>query len=516
MTARRLCAPVAAVTVMLCAPAATAGGGPAPPRAPRPPVVAHAAITGGTAIPITAAPWQVRIRVGSRGLCGGALLGAEQVVTAAHCTYDGDRPLSPAALTVVSGSSAFDPGSSTLAPDGGAPDAPITSRVASIRRHPGFRPTADGTTTLAQGRDDVAVLTLTEPLPLDGLVRQAIALPGRNAALRIGTRLSVTGFGLTDERSQRLDGRLRRLSDMTLLDPAANSGIWNAGYLAVSSPAGLDCSGDSGGPLVLGTGADAVLVGLVSFSPDCNPRTVSTYTNVSAGEIRDFITGSNRPPRAPVGGRNARVTLDRAGRLPLDPGRMLTCRPGDWTGAPRFGYTFTSDAATVLQSGPAAVYLVTRADRGHRIRCQATATGDGGVGVSQLSPATPVVGARITATRMPARISVAIRVRTTFIAAGDRFSATLRLRSYGPHSASAVLGCVVIPPGVTVIKRDDAAIMGNRLCFRARRLKPFYYLEYEPVFRLAPAAPPGTLRLRFRGSAANARAAAVTAAIKVL
>lgn len=492
---------------------ASARAADSPPSGAHP---AHAAITGGTAISITNAPWQVRLRVGARGLCGGALIDDQHIVTAAHCTYDGDRALAPAAITVISGSSSFDPRSPELAANGRGADEAVASQVASIRRHPGFIPTANGTTSLALGRDDVAVLTLAAAVPLDGVVRQAIALPARNAVMRIGTRLTVTGFGLIDEASQRLDGRLRRLSDMALLDPAANSGIWNAVYLAVSSPTGLDCSGDSGGPLVLGSGTNAVLVGLVSFSADCNPRTVSTYTNVAAGEIRDFITGSNEPPRAPIGGRDARITLDRSGRLPLDPNRALTCVPGRWSDSPQFTYIFTNDGGAVIQSGPQNTYTVVPADRGHRIRCQAAAGGDGGVGMSQLSPATAVVGARAPLSRMPARLAAGVRVRTGYVRAGDRFSVTLRLRSYGPHSATAALGCLTLPAGVTVVRTDDAWILHDKLCFRVRKLKPFYYVEYDPVFRLARDAPPGTLRLRFRGSAANAHAAVATASIKVL
>lgn len=512
---RHLCAATVVFAALICLSGPSAGAR-AGERAPAAPPAARAAITGGSVISIRSAPWQVRIRVGSRGLCGGALLSAQQVVTAAHCTYEGDRPLAPDALAVISGSSAFDPDSPALAPVARAGDDPVISQVGAIRRHPGFNPTADGTTSLAQGHDDVAVLTLAAPVVLDGIVRQAIALPERNTLLRIGTRLSVSGFGLIDERPRRLDGRLRRLTDMTLLEPATGSGIWNAGYLAVSSPTGLDCSGDSGGPLVLGSGASAVLVGLVSFSADCNPRTVSTYVNVAAGEIRDFITGSDRPPSAPIGGRNARIKLDHAGRLPLDPDRTLTCLPGSWTDSPQYTFTFTNDSGAVLQNGASNTYAVTRADRGHRIRCQATAAGDGGVGVSQLSPATAVVGARAPRAPMAARIAVGIRVRAGFVGAGERFSVTLRLRSYGPHSATGVLGCLTLPAGVTVVKRDDATVRDDRLCFRIRRLRPYYYLEYDPVLRLRAGAPPGTLRLRLRGSAANARGAAVTASIKVL
>ena len=65
-----------------------------------------------------------------------------------------------------------------------------------------------------------------------------------------------------------------------------------------------------------GSGDTAVLIGLVSFSPDCNPRTASTYTNVAAGENYDFIQGSAAPPAAPIGGQDAGLSVDRGDRDP--------------------------------------------------------------------------------------------------------------------------------------------------------------------------------------------------------
>ena len=398
-------------------------------------------ITGGRAVLIGAVPWQVRIQVGSFGICGGALLDDLHVVTAAHCTYSGRSRLRASALRVVSGSSSFDENSDAMRPNGPTTDVPITSRVSSVRRHPRYTPTADGSTSLARGRDDAAVLTLAEPVPLDGIVRQAIALPERNSLLPTGTRLSVSGFGLIEEGSARLDGRLHQLTDMKLLEPAANSGRWNAAYLAVSSPTGLDCNGDSGGPLVHRTDAGPVLVGLVSFSPDCDPRTVSTYTSVAAGEIRDFLLGDDTPPAVPIGGQDARITADRRGVLPIGPGRVLTCDPGSWTGAPAFTYAFSDDRGAVLQDGPAPVYTVAERDRGRRIGCQATATADGGVGRSVRTERTAAIGSRqIVGPPAGARIVVAMQVRSDTLFPGDRFRVTLRLRSTGRRAATGVRG----------------------------------------------------------------------------
>ena len=46
---------------------------------------AHSSIVGGSRIAVTSVPWQVYVAVGSNLACGGSVLDARHVLTAAHC-----------------------------------------------------------------------------------------------------------------------------------------------------------------------------------------------------------------------------------------------------------------------------------------------------------------------------------------------------------------------------------------------------------------------------------------------
>jgi hypothetical protein len=469
-------------------------------------------ITGGSRISVTAAPWQVRLDVDTTGICGGSIIDPLHIVTAAHCTYNGLSALPASKIKVISGSSSFNTNSG--APNGSGSDSPITSTVASVRRHPAFIATSDGRTDSRQGRGDVAVLTLTSPLPLDGVVRQAIALPARNSELALDSPLSVTGFGLQSETTGSLDGRLYRLTDIRLLDAVSRVGEWNAVYLTATSPTGLDCSGDSGGPLVTGSGPSAVLVGLVAFSPDCQAGTASVFTKTSPGEVRDFITGSDSPPRAPTGGRDILLTADKSGALPLNPGRVLTCFPGTWTNSPTITITFSSTAGEVLQEGSSRRYKIATADIGRRIGCHAVARNDGGVGRTPPTGTPPPIEQAVSGSTS-ARLTVSLRSSTDYVFRRDAVTISMRMYSRNTRAAKNAQSCLTLPKGWRVLRRGLAKVYGSSVCRKTRWLAKGKYLITNVALVPNSRARKGLTSLRVRAKADNSKAAFYTRKLRV-
>lgn len=119
----------------------------------------HYRIVGGSDSSAQGAPWQVAVKdVFLGALCGGSIIGPSVIVTAAHCT-----PNDPTHLAVVAGQSTL---SELNNIDNWRP-------VASVRVHPGYVPSQNGSAP----HNDIAVLHLTRPLPLDGTTMATIALP---------------------------------------------------------------------------------------------------------------------------------------------------------------------------------------------------------------------------------------------------------------------------------------------------------------------------------------------------
>ncbi|CCH34264.1 serine protease [Actinosynnema sp. NPDC047251] len=214
------------------------------------------AVVGGREAPDT--PWAVAL-YDARGnfFCGGVLVEAQKVLTAAHCTIEHatlqDRDRRPADLRVVVGRRDLDT------------KAGRQVAVREIRRHPEFRSVVDG--------DDVASLTLAEPVPFQ---------PLRVGEARAGDLATVLGWGRTTEGAP--PSRTLRQVDLPVLADAecrkAVNGYRPDAMLCAGYPqGGRDaCEGDSGGPLVV----DGLLVGVVSYGHGCaRAGEPGVYTRVS-------------------------------------------------------------------------------------------------------------------------------------------------------------------------------------------------------------------------------------------
>jgi secreted trypsin-like serine protease len=287
-------------------------------------------IVGGAGVPINDFPFQVALynphagSIAAGFFCGGVIIDATHVATAAHCAIDeaSGEVTPPGDIAVLAGSSSL--GSPVQAPAGAIEDP-----VAATSIDPHYDP--------AINDYDVAVITLARPLwsgpapPIDGAstiapiavsasLAAAYATPAAVAAPILAT---VSGWGDTraeSPASQGLAGSYPMGLQATQL-PLISSEACGTSYAnplnsqpitprmvcAGYQAGGHDsCFGDSGGPLLVDRDspaappADYVLVGLVSFGEGCaQAESPGVYASIAAPPIAAFLTSD--PPQTPLG-----------------------------------------------------------------------------------------------------------------------------------------------------------------------------------------------------------------------
>lgn len=256
-----------------------------PPRSPIQPQ-----IVGGQLADLGEYPWQVALVSASSAnpqsgqFCGGSLIDAEWVLTAAHCAV-GE---SPSSIDVVLGINNLSDGPTT----GGQGQR---RDVGQIIVYPGYDDnTNDG---------DVALLHLATPASLGGRV-QTIGLTGLSdsALFAPGDIATVTGWGATSDGGSGSNAlrevEVSIVSNATCNAPASYGGAVTANMLCAGEAAGGkdSCQGDSGGPLVVPTGSGGWLqAGVVSWGNGCaQPNFYGVYARVAP--FKSWITAQIGPP----------------------------------------------------------------------------------------------------------------------------------------------------------------------------------------------------------------------------
>ncbi|SFD76746.1 Trypsin [Actinopolyspora alba] len=232
---------------------------------------ARARIVGGTVTAPEAAPWAVALTDSSGAhFCGGALVSAREVVTAAHCTLD---PTTGAARSATDIRVVLD--RRDLRTRKGEVIA-----VERVWRHSRYEHFTRG--------DDVAVLTLRSGASAPPL---KLVDAGERKRYRPGTTGTVYGWGRTAE-SEPTSQVLRSVRVPVMSNfrcSRAYPGFDRESMFCAGYPEGGKdaCGGDSGGPFVV----DGRLVGLVSYGSGCaRPDFPGVYTRLSsyAARIRDL------------------------------------------------------------------------------------------------------------------------------------------------------------------------------------------------------------------------------------
>ncbi|KAF2444876.1 insect inhibitor with A fungal trypsin [Karstenula rhodostoma CBS 690.94] len=258
------------LTAALVAPAAVFGAAIPPTEAG----TSSVNIVGGTAAAAGDFPFIVSLQVSGSHYCGGTLVNANTVVTAAHCgvAYSASR------VTVRAGTLSRGSGGTVVS-------------VSSIKTYSGFNSgTLDG---------DVSIVKLATSIPTSSTISYAtLAASGSDPAS--GATVTVAGWGATSEGGSTLPTALRKVSvpvvaratcasQYKAIDPrySVTTNMFCAGLTAGGKDS---CQGDSGGPIV---DSSKTLVGIVSWGEGCaEPNAPGVYTRIGSAPISSFITSN--------------------------------------------------------------------------------------------------------------------------------------------------------------------------------------------------------------------------------
>ncbi len=249
----------------------------APPVAAehRTPTVAVPQVVGGDTAAPGEFPWLVALveRGDTFPFCGGTLIAARWVLTAAHCLFsDNNTPLMAGSVEVIAGTNTpeLENGGQRLG-------------VQRIVRHPAYDNVLE--------RNDIALLELATPADLNDPAVSTLPLlrADRQATLAApGTAATIAGWGDTNPAGGGAPIALQQ-AQVPISSDAVCRDIGGGDptvHICAGGGSADSCYGDSGGPLMVADGQGGmVLAGITSFSVAAQcaaPDIPAGYTRVAA------------------------------------------------------------------------------------------------------------------------------------------------------------------------------------------------------------------------------------------
>ncbi len=243
---------------------------------------AQAIVGGGLASP-GEYPWMAAIYNDDPSygqFCGGTLVDADTVVTAAHCVEGllGIKFIDNLVDRLLYGELMVMLGRESLSGSGGEEIA-----VSNVVVHPNYR----------GGGSDIAIIKLASNSAQTPI---AYAVPADASYYSTGTTATVTGWGTTSSGGSS-SNNLREVDVPIVSDTSCQSSYGSSLEPSVEICAGYpnggkdSCQGDSGGPLIVSKGSGKLLVGVVSWGNGC-ARAGYPGVYAEVGALSSFITAN--------------------------------------------------------------------------------------------------------------------------------------------------------------------------------------------------------------------------------
>jgi V8-like Glu-specific endopeptidase len=216
----------------------------------------EAKVVQGREAKVSEFPWAVALFQNGRHHCGGSLIDARHVVTAAHCVNNiRTGPMLQQVRLYIGAHDIYSGAGYEI------------RKVKKLAFHKGFNG--------QQFKDDIALMVLDSPVTFSSNIKPVCLHSGSPTYDEGTTQADIAGWGKTSEQGP--PARKLRTANIRIwtnpqcaqkyagtLAPALSEGMVCAGSHGVDS-----CQGDSGGPLTLPLNGKAHLMGIVSWGIKC-------------------------------------------------------------------------------------------------------------------------------------------------------------------------------------------------------------------------------------------------------